>query len=205
MGWYLRPAVALALLLLLGACGGGFDLFGTSTGASNGTPDGTSASADKPAQRSGLQLRLSPGDKIKVIVFGEDKLSGDYQIDSAGGVSMPLAGTVQAAGLTKPELEQALTAKFKSEYLRNPRVTVDVISFRPFYVLGEVKNPGEFPYRNGLNVLSAIAIAGGATYRANNTVVWIQRAGTTEFAEYPQSPSVLVMPGDVLRLQERYF
>src|SRR5262249_46437931 len=151
----------LALLLLLGACGGGFDLLGMA--ASNATPDGTSASApaDKPVQRSGLQLRLSPGDKIKVIVFGEDKLSGDYQIDSAGGVSMPLAGTVQAAGLTKPELEQALTAKFKSEYLRNPRVTVDVISFRPFYVLGEVKNPGEFPYRNGLNVLSAIAIAGG--------------------------------------------
>jgi protein involved in polysaccharide export with SLBB domain len=204
---YLRPAAALGFLLLLSACGGGvsFDPFGTSTGAPSSTPAGTSASDStaKSAPTSGL--RLSAGDKIKVIVFGEDKLSGDYQLDTDGAVSLPLAGTVEAAGLTKPELEQALTAKLKSEYLRNPKVTVDVISFRPFYVLGEVSRPGEYPYRSGLNVLSAIAIAGGATYRANNSVVWIQRAGTNEFAEYPQSPSILVMPGDVLRLRERYF
>jgi protein involved in polysaccharide export with SLBB domain len=205
---YLRPVAALGFLLLLSACGAGtFDPFGTSTDAPSSTPVGTSASASsaKSGPRSGVQLRVSAGDKIKVIVFGEDKLSGDYQIDSAGAVSLPLAGTVEVAGLTKPELEQALTAKLKSEYLRNPRVTVDVISFRPFYVLGEVKSPGEYPYRNGLNVLSAIAIAGGATYRANNSVVFIQRAGTSEFAEFPQSPSIPVLPGDVLRLQERYF
>jgi protein involved in polysaccharide export with SLBB domain len=206
---YLRPAAALGFLLLLSACGAGtFDPFGwTSTDAASSTPAGTPASAPsgKSGPSSGVQLRLSPGDKIKVIVFGEDKLSGDYQIDSAGTVSLPLAGTIEAAGLTKPELEQALTTKLKSEYLRNPRVTVEVVSFRPFYVLGEVKTPGEYPYRSGLNVLSAIAIAGGATYRANNSIVLIQRAGTTEFAEYPQSPSVPVMPGDVVRLQERYF
>jgi len=205
---YLRPAAALGFLLLLSACGAGtFDPFGTSTDAPSSTPVGTSGSAStaKSAPTSGVQLRLSAGDKIRVIVFGEDKLSGDYQIDSAGDLSLPLAGTVQAAGLTKPELEQALTAKLKSEYLRNPRVTVDVISFRPFYVLGEVSRPGEYPYRSGLNVLSAIAIAGGATYRANNSLVWIQRAGTTEFAEFPQSPNVPVMPGEVVRLQERFF
>jgi protein involved in polysaccharide export with SLBB domain len=205
---YLRPAAALGFLLLLSACGAGtFDPFGTSTDAASSAPAGTSASAStaKSAPKSGVQLRLSAGDKIRVIVFGEDKLSGEYQLDTAGAVSLPLAGTVEAAGLTKPELEQALTAKLKSEYLRNPKVTVDVISFRPFYVLGEVSRPGEYPYRSGLNVLSAIAIAGGATYRANNSVVWIQRAGTNEFAEYPQSPTILVMPGDVLRLRERYF
>ena len=205
---YLRPAAALGFLLLLSACGAGtFDPFGTSTDAQSNTPAGTSASAPggKSRPSSGVQLRLSAGDKIKVTVFGEDKLSGDYQIDSAGTVSLPLAGTIQAAGLAKPELEQALTAKLKSEYLRNPRVTVEVISFRPFYVLGEVKSPGEYQYRSGLNVLSAIAIAGGATYRANNSIVLIQRAGTTDFAEFPQSPSVPVMPGDVVRLQERYF
>ena len=77
---------------------------------------------------------------------------------------MPLAGTIEAAGLTKLELEQALTTKLKGEYLRNPKVTVDVISFRPFYLLGEVKNPGEYQYRSGLNVLSALAVGGGATY-----------------------------------------
>ena len=150
-----------------------------STGTGTGTPIGTStpAPAGKSSAVSSAQLRLSAGDKVKVIVFGEDKLSGEYQLDTGGFLSLPLAGTIEAAGLTKPELEQALTAKLKSEYLRNPKVTVDVVSFRPFYVLGEVKKPGEYPYRSGLNVLSAIAIGGGATYRANNSTVLIQRSG----------------------------
>jgi polysaccharide export outer membrane protein len=150
-------------------------------------------------------LQLAPGDKVRVIVYGEDKISGEYQIDSSGSLSLPLAGTVQAAGLTKPELEQELTKHLKSQYLRNPKVTVDVVSFRPFYVLGEVAKPGEYQFRSGLNVLSAIAIAGGATYRANNSKVLIQRSGATEVTEYPQSPTVLVMPGDVVRVPERFF
>jgi protein involved in polysaccharide export with SLBB domain len=201
---YLRPAGALVLLFLLAACEGvGLDPNAMANGGSSGTS--VPASTGKSSPGSGVQLRLAPGDKIRVIVFGEDKLSGEHQLDSAGAVSLPLAGTVEAAGLTKPELEQALTAKLKSEYLRNPRVTVDVLSFRPFYVLGEVKNPGEYAYRSGLNVLSAIAIAGGATYRANNSIVLIQRAGTSEMVEYPQSPTIPVLPGDVLRVQERYF
>jgi polysaccharide export outer membrane protein len=166
---------------------------------------GTATTAAGKPSPAGPQLRLSAGDKVKVIVFGEDKLSGDYQIDTAGSLSLPLAGTIEAAGLTKPELERALTTKLKGEYLRNPKVTVDVISFRPFYVLGEVKSPGEYPYRSGLNVLSAIAIAGGATYRANNSIVLIQRSGTSDMVEYPQSPTIPVLPGDVLRLQERFF
>jgi len=84
-------------------------------------------------------------------------------------------------------------------------VTVAISNFRPFYVLGEVQKPGEYQYRSGLNVLSAIAVAGGATYRANNNTVLIQRAGTTDLAEYPQSPTVQVMPGDVVRVPERFF
>jgi polysaccharide export outer membrane protein len=195
----------MAIGLLLSACGG------VDSDTSTTAPLGTSASTGRSAQASAskpvstAQLRLAPGDKIKVVVFGEDKLSGEYQIDTGGAVSLPLAGTIEAAGLTKPELEQALTAKLKSEYLRNPKVTVEVVSFRPFYVLGEVSKPGEYQYRSGLNVLSAIAIAGGATYRANNSIVLIQRSGTTEFAEYPQSPTIPVLPGDVVRLQERFF
>src|SRR5262249_32674290 len=104
----------------------------------------------------------------------------------------------------KTELEQAITNRLKGN-LRNPKVTVEVVTFRPFYVLGEVQKPGEFQYRSGLNVLGAIAMAGGATYRANNAVVLIQRAGSDEFTEYPQSPSVPVLPGDVVRLRERFF
>ncbi len=157
------------------------------------------------AAGSSPELRLSGGDKVRVTVYGEDKISGEYQIDSAGLLSIPLAGSIQGAGLTKIELEQELTQKLKSEYLRNPKVTVEVISYRPFYVLGEVQKPGEYQFRSGLNVLSAIAIAGGATYRANNSTVMIQRFGSTELKEYPQSPTVLVLPGDVVRVPERFF
>jgi polysaccharide export outer membrane protein len=163
------------------------------------------ANAAHSAPSTAPELRLSGGDKVRVLVYGEDKISGDYQIDSGGFLSIPLAGTVQGAGLTKIELEQALTQKLKSEYLRNPKVTVEVISYRPFYVLGEVKSPGEYQFRSGLNVLSAIAIAGGATYRAKDSTVMIQRFGSTELKEYPQSPTVLVMPGDVVRVPERFF
>src|SRR5258707_1312788 len=107
--------------------------------------------------------------------------------------------------MTGPELERALEQKFKGSYLRNPKVTVEVLTFRPFYVLGEVQKPGEYPFRTGLNVLSAMAIAGGGTYRANTSKVFIQRSGSTEMSEYQQSPNVKVMPGDLVRVPERYF
>jgi protein involved in polysaccharide export with SLBB domain len=189
----LRFVGFMGLAFLLGACGAmGSNPLATAVE----TPVGTSVPASPD------QLRFAPGDKVRVVVFGEDKISGEYQIDIAGSLSLPLAGNLPAAGLTKPELEQALTSKLKSGYLRNPRVSVEVVSFRPFYLLGEVKNPGEYQYRSGLNVLSAIAIGGGATYRASTSTVLIQRSGTTE---YPQSPTIPVLPGDVLRVPERYF
>jgi protein involved in polysaccharide export with SLBB domain len=201
MALHLRLRVVASLLLasILCAC----SALGTgimSTGAP--TAEGVASYA---ATDSTAELRLAAGDKLRVTVFGEDKLSGEFQIDNAGFVSLPLAGTVQAAGLTKPELEQSLTTKLKGEYLRNPKITVEVINFRPFYVLGEVQKPGEYQFRSGLNVLSAVAIAGGATYRASTSKVLIQRAGTSEMQEYPQSPNVLIMPGDVVRLPERFF
>ena len=98
---------------------------------------------------------LQPGEKIKVTVFGEDRLSGEYQIDPGGNVSLPLAGTVKAAGLSQRDLEAALTRKFQGEYLRDPKVTVEVASFRPFYVLGEVAKPGEYQY----NFRRSLAVA----------------------------------------------
>jgi protein involved in polysaccharide export with SLBB domain len=185
-GW-LGVLALLVLVCLVSAC----------TGLNTDGGEGLAATS--------AELRLAPGDKLRVTVFGEDRLSGEYQIDNGGSLSLPLTGTIQAAGLTKTELEQAITTQLKSQYLRNPKVTVDVVSYRPFYVLGEVQKPGEYPFRSGLNVLSAIAIAGGATYRAAPSKVLIQRSGTTEEKEYPQSSTVLVMPGDVVRIPERFF
>ena len=148
---------------------------------------------------------LQPGEKIKVTVYGEDRLSGEYEIDPGGYVSLPLAGTVKAAGLSKPQFEQELAKKFRGEYLKNPKVTVDVASFRPLYILGEVARPGEYPFKSGLNVMSAIALAGGSTYRASRSNVLIQHAGENGFREYPLSPTIPVLPGDLIRVPERYF
>lgn len=148
---------------------------------------------------------LQRGDKIKITVFGEDRLSGEYEIDPAGFVSLPLAGMVRAAGLSKPELEKALSARFKSQYLRDPKVTVDVTSFKPFYILGEVSKPGEYSFKSGLNLLSAIALAGGTTYRASQSTVLIKHSSDEDFMEYPMSPSIPVVPGDLIRIPERYF
>jgi polysaccharide export outer membrane protein len=186
---------ALLCALSLAGCGNG-DSLGVAT------QEEQKALIDAAASTS---PNLQPGEKIKVTVFGEDRLSGEYEIDPGGNVALPLAGTVKAAGLSQHELELALTKKFQSEYLRDPKVTVEVSSFRPFYILGEVAKPGEYPYKGGLNVLSAIALAGGSTYRASRSSVMIQHAEEAGFKEYPLSPTIPVLPGDLIRLPERYF
>ena len=185
------PVIA-ALALLLAACSVTPDL-SLEHPTSSANQQGSAAAANAP-QTS--EIKVAAGDKLHITVFGEEKLSGDYQIDTGGYLALPLAGTIKAAGQTTPQLEKTLEARFKGTYLRDPKVTVEVMTFRPFYVLGEVQKPGEYPYRAGLNVLSAIAIAGGATYRANTSEVLIQRAGTTTLQKFPQSPTVAVMPGD---------
>jgi protein involved in polysaccharide export with SLBB domain len=135
-----------------------------------------------------------------VTVYGEASLGGDYQIDPSGDLTLPVAGTVKAAGLTEAELEQELAKKFRSEYLRNPRVTVSFMEFRPFYILGEVEKPGAYPYTSGLNVLSAIAIAGGTTSRGSKSTVLIQHPGESGMREYPLASSVPILPGDIIRI-----
>lgn len=163
------------------------------------------ASAPMMASAATGAPRLQTGDKIRLTVFGEAGLSGEYEIDPGGFVSLPLAGTIQAAGATKSELEQTLTKKFRGEYLKAPKVTVDIANFRPVYVLGEVEKPGEYPFKSGLNVVSALAVAGGNTYRASQSRVMIQHPGETAFSEYPLSPAIQVQPGDVIKVPERYF
>jgi polysaccharide export outer membrane protein len=195
IGRLFHGALVASLLLVLVGCGGAKTL-----------TDPAAATAFAPSTtEQAVLLPLAAGDKVRITVYGEDRISGEYQIDPDGMISLPLGGTVKAAGLTKPGLEAALTEKLANKYLKNPKVTVDVVNFRPFYVLGEVQKPGEYPYRSGLNVLSAIAIAGGTTYRATTSKVFIQRFGSTDLIEFAQSPTISVMPGDVVRVPERYF
>ena len=164
----------LAAALVLASCGVGGSL-------------GPASLEDQQAraQAATTTPHLQPGEKIRINVFGESSLSGDYEIDQSGFVSLPLAGTIKAAGFTQPELEQELAKKFRSEYLRNPKVTVTLVSLRPFYIVGEVEKPGEYPYKSGLNVLTALALAGGATYRGSRSNVYIQRVRRERNAGVP--------------------
>lgn len=171
---------------------------GSSGEATQADIQATNAAASGPHTFQG-------GEKIKITVYNEPSLSGDYDIDTNGVVSLPLAGTVRAVGLTQTQLEQELATKFKSEYLRNPKVTVTITQYRPIYIVGEAEKQGEFPYKNGLNVLTAIAMAGGGTYRANRNYVLIQHFGETTMKEYPQSAATMVLPGDLIKVPERYF
>lgn len=148
---------------------------------------------------------LQVSDKVRVTVYGEDKISGDYEIDRSGSISLPLAGSVKAAGLTQAAFQDALVTKLKSTYLRDPKVTVDILTMRPFYILGEVEKPGEYPYRNGLDIWRAMALAGGQTYRASSSTVMIQRSGDAQWRDYPLTLALTVGPGDAIRVPERWF
>lgn len=164
--------------------------------------------ADNRAGSSGAVAAapvLQSGDKIKVTVYGEDNLNGVYDIDPSGSVSLPLAGSVRAAGRTKLELQRDIARRYKSEYLQDPKVTVEIAGFRPIYILGEAEKPGEYPYRSGLNLISAVTAAGGFTYRASRNGVLIQHFGEDVWREYPLSSSVAVAPGDLIRIPERFF
>ncbi len=194
-GTVIRVLVAGALAFSTAAC---------ETVASDPEPANLAATAAVAAVEP-AEFRLAAGDKLRVTVFGEDKLTGEYPIDVGGYVSMPLAGSVKAAGLTKVELEKALASKLRGEYLRDPKVTVEIATFRPFYILGEVEKPGEYPYKSGLNVMSAMAVAGGPTYRASNSKILIQRGGVGAFQEVALSPTVQIYPGDLVRVPERFF
>jgi polysaccharide export outer membrane protein len=149
--------------------------------------------------------RLGPGDKLHITTFGETDLTGDFEVGTAGTVAFPLVGDVAAAGLTVPEFVDKLQTALSSGYLKDPRVNVEVLTYRPFYILGEVTKPGEYPYTNGLTVLNAVATANGFTYRANTKRVFIKHAKQDHEESYPLTSTTPVRPGDTVRIAERVF
>ncbi len=148
--------------------------------------------------------KLGSGDRLKIAVFRHDDLSGEFSIDGAGNFAMPLIGGVHAAGLTTNELETVLQDKLKDGYLVDPQVSIEVLNYRPFYILGEVQRPGSYPYVNGMTVLNAVALAGGFTYRAKQSNFLLQRGGSTVQGTDVGGDAAL-LPGDVITVQERFF
>ncbi|MGQ0457104.1 MAG: polysaccharide biosynthesis/export family protein [Hyphomicrobium sp.] len=148
--------------------------------------------------------RLGVGDKFKITVFGEDNLSGQFEVNAIGQVSLPLIGEQQAKGLTLDEFRNRITRQLSDGYLKNPKVTLEMLNYRPIYVHGEVKNGGEFQYKNGLSLRDAVAMAGGYTYRADQAFLYIGRDGEADVA-VKMPTDVPVLPGDNIRIPERFF
>jgi polysaccharide export outer membrane protein len=171
------------------------------------TPPPVTTAAAPTAARASVagDYVLGPGDKVRVIVFGEEGLSGEFVVGGAGKVSFPLIGDVPASGLPVQAFQAELENGLKQGYLKSPRVNVEVLTYRPYYILGEVNKPGEYPYSNGLNVLNSIATAGGFTYRAQTKRVFIRRANETTERPYRLTSGVQVAPGDTIRVTERFF
>lgn len=151
------------------------------------------------------EYRLGPADQLRVTVFGHDDLSNQYTVASNGTISFPLIGDIDAAGLTVAEFQRLAEDRLSQGYLKSPRVTAEIMTFRPFYILGEVSRAGEYPYTNRLTVLNAIATAGGFSHRANRRVVAIKGFDDTEERRVELTPTTFVQPGDTIRVLERFF
>lgn len=153
--------------------------------------------------QSNAQYRLGAGDEVKITVFGEPDMSGQFRIDGGGNIGLPLVGNIQAGGRSLRDLEMAIAERLKQGYLVNPQVNAEVMNYRPFYILGEVKKPGSYPYVEGMTAINAVALAGGFTYRARESQLLITRAGTAE--KQRASPDTVLLPGDIVEIPERYF
>jgi polysaccharide export outer membrane protein len=183
-------------------------LSGLTLAACDGPRGITALNAETPAApvNTPSTYRLSQGDKLKVTVFNEADLTGEFQVNERGNVAFPLVGEVQAANSTPDEFQQRLTTRLRGKYVKNPRVSIEMTSYRPFNVLGEVRNAGQYPYRPGITVQDAVALAGGFTYRANTRTVYVRRADANgEISVSTDGERVPILPGDNIRVPERYF
>lgn len=177
---WLRRAALTMLLALLGAA---------------------AVAQEQPAD----EYRLAVGDRVKVTVYGHEDLSGEFEVDASGDVSLPLINEIPAAGRSLDELEAAIVDALQPDYLIQPRVSVELLSLRPVYVLGEVEAPGSYPFHSGMTVVNAIAEAGGFTYRARRNRIRIVRSGKDGDVELQAELNTPLQPGDVIEIPERFF
>jgi polysaccharide export outer membrane protein len=157
-----------------------------------------SVSADPP-------YRLDSGDKLRVTVFGQDGITNSYIVDAGGNVMLPLIGPVRARGLTTSALSAAVAERLRSGFIREPHVAVEIESYRPFFILGEVTAPGQYPYVPNMTAETAVAIAGGFTPRALHGPVQISRTADGETRRSAAPLATPVRPGDTITVSERWF
>jgi len=187
-----RPILCLAFASsLIAGCAGG--------------PIGGSTEAMRQSQSAAQSYRLAMGDKVHIAVFNEENLSGDYTVSPDGRITLPLAGPVNAVGRTVPELQEAVVNTLKNGFVQNPNVTITANELRPYYILGEVNKPGKYSYLPELTVMAAVATAEGFTYRADMGSIYVRHASDPSEKEYPLTATMAVLPGDTIRVSQRYF
>ncbi len=150
--------------------------------------------------------RLGVSDQVRVLTFGEESLSDIFRVNDAGNVALPLLGPVRARGLTTDELSQSIAGELNRRgYIRDPSVSVEIVEYRPVFVLGEVNRPGQYAFQPGMTVLSVAAVAGGFTYRAVQDQAAVVRLVQGQPVEGKATPLTILRPGDVVTIYERRF
>jgi polysaccharide export outer membrane protein len=148
---------------------------------------------------------LDAGDKLRVVVYGQEGLTNTYAIDAAGAITMPLIGSVPARGRTPAGLAAEIAASLRRGFVRDPSVAVEVEAYRPFFILGEVAAPGQYPYVPNMTVESAVAIAGGFSPRALRDRVTVTHTDGAGTARYVAPAGTSISPGDTVLVGERWF
>lgn len=156
-------------------------------------------------EQSGREYILGSGDVIRISLYGDDSFTGEYKISENNRISLPLVGAYDTNGKTISVLEQDITDILANGYYRDPRISANVVTYRPFYILGEVNKPGAYPYHAGLTLQQAVSIAGGYTYRANERKFKLQRTDSQEVHKVRMDPGIRLGPGDTVEIMERYF
>ncbi len=193
--WIRRLIASLACAALVAGCAS--DSFRKQSGDAAGRPVGGAPAA--------ASVGIAPGDQVKITLANDTQLTGTYTVSDAGAVTLPLLGAVRIAGLEAGKAADAIAgALVNAGLFRNPTVTVEVLTLRPFYILGEVNKPGQYAYTPGMSLFGAVATAGGYTYRASTGRVFIRKANETTEREYRLDADISIMPGDVIRIPERY-
>ncbi len=164
-------------------------------------------SAQEAKNSDSTKYQLGSGDKLRISFFGKhySDLSGDYEIDGAGIVPLPLVGNIRLGGKTISEAENAIKDAYKPDYVKDPQVSVQVIYYRPFYIWGRVDSPGSYPHVSGMTILEAVVIAGGFTRRARQGKMKIIRGNDPSRTEHDATPETVILPGDVIEVPQRYF
>jgi protein involved in polysaccharide export with SLBB domain len=203
MVWHRQIMMLLGLVLGVALIGGCSSSSPPTPVEAAATPGG--ATAQGAALGDINSYRLGPGDALRVTVFRHEDLSGEFRLDGDGYFALPLVGEILGGGRTSRQLENEIEGALKSGgYLVEPQVSIQVLNYRPFYIIGEVNNPGSFEYVNGMTVINAVALAGGFTYRADQDDIVISRGGSSG-PELEAAPDTEVLPGDIIEVQERFF